>query len=300
MRNELAANILVIKIGALGDVLRTTPALSVLRGGVTWVTSEAAAPLLAGNPLIERLYCNGHYPDSLLDEEFDLVVNLEDDVSAATLASKIKTKRLIGAYLREGNLVYTESASEWFDMSLISRFGKKRADEVKMNNRRTYQEFLFSMLGDRFEGEEYLLTMPLKTIPTPNLVGLEIRTGEVWPMKRWNKFEALAHRLTKAGFKLKTFQQRDRLEEYVDDINECEYIVCGDTLAMHLGLALRKRVVAIFTCTSPHEIDDYGRMIKVISPLWKEYFYRRDFDPAPAEAISVESVFEAVMAIADL
>jgi len=277
MTNALDAKILVVKVGALGDVLRTTSALRVLGGRLTWMTSEAATPLLAGNPFVERLYCKEHYPDSLLDEEFDLIVNLEDDISTAALASRIKTKCLVGAYLREGKLVYTESASEWFDMSLISGLGKKRADELKMNNRKSYQEFLFSMLGHRFRGEEYLLNMPFKTKPIPGLVGLEVRAGDVWPMKRWNKFEALTHRLI--------------------DICECEYVVSGDTLAMHLGLALRKKVVAIFTCTSPHEIYDYQRMIKVVSPLWKEYFYRRDFDPAPAEAISVETVFDAVMAV---
>jgi len=300
MTNGLKTKILILKVGALGDVLRTTPVLRVLQGRVTWVTSEKAAPLLAGNPFIDRLYCKEHYPDSLFEDRFDLVVNLEDDLSSATLASKIKTNSLIGAYVRDGRVVYTDSASEWFDMSLISRFGKKKADKLKMNNDRTYQDFLFSMVGSRFHGEEYLLDVPLQKLPISGLVGLEVRAGDVWPMKRWNKFEALAERLKDAGYKVKSFQQRDQLRDYVDDINECEYIVCGDTLAMHLGLALRKKVVAIFACTSPHEICDYRRMIKIVSPLWKEYFYRRDFDPAPAEAVSVESVFDAVTAISSL
>ena len=295
----MKTKILILKVGALGDVLRTTPLLTALGESVTWVTSEAAAPLLAGNPFIDRLYCKEQCHDSLLDDRFDLVVNLEDELPAATLASKIKTESLIGAYVRDGRVVYTESASEWFDMSLISRFGKKKADELKMNNRRTYQEFLFSMVGRHFQAEEYLLNMPLKKMPIPSLVGLEERAGDVWPMKRWNKFEALARRLKDAGFRVRAFQQRDQLRDYVDDINECECIVCGDTLAMHLGLALRKNVVAIFTCTSPHEIYDYQRMIKIVSPLWKEYFYRRDFEPAPAEAVSVESVLDAVKALSN-
>jgi|SRR5579872_1149774 len=299
MMDRPRTKILVVKKGALGDVLRTTPVLKVLQGEVTWVTSEAAAPLLAGNPSIHRLYCKEHDSDTLFEERFDLVVNLEDELPAATLASKIKTNGLIGAYVREGQVAYTETASEWFDMSLISRFGRKKADELKMNNRRTYQEFLFSMVNSRFQGEEYLLDVPLQKLPIPGLVGLEVRAGDVWPMKRWNKFETLAERLKDAGFKVRTFQQRDQLRDYVDDINECEYIVCGDTLAMHIGLALRKKVVAIFTCTSPHEIYDYQRMIKIVSPLWKEYFYRRDFEPAPAEAVSVESVFDAVTAISN-
>ncbi len=289
-----AKRILIIKIGALGDVLRTTPLLAALEGKVTWVTSEMAAPLLIGNPYIDRLYCMERSHDSLFDARFDLVLNLEDDLAAATLASKIRTRDLIGAYRDGDRVAYTESASGWFDMSLISRFGKDKADQLKMNNRRTYQDFVFSMLGLRFEAEEYLLNMPLKKLPIPNLVGLEARAGAVWPMKRWNKFEALGIRLEDAGFRVKTFQQRDQLRDYADDINECEYIVCGDTLAMHLALALRKKVVAIFTCTSPHEICDYQRMVKIVSPLWIDYFYRRDFESAAADAICVESVFDAI------
>ena len=118
-------------------------------------------------------------------------------------------------------------------------------------------------------------------------------------MKRWNKYEELAEQLSRAGFKIRVFQQRERLVDYAGDINECEYIVCGDTLAMHLGLALRKKVAAIFTCTTPHEICDYGRMISVVSPLYTKYFYRRDFVPEAADAIPTDSVFQAVRQLAE-
>ena len=118
-------------------------------------------------------------------------------------------------------------------------------------------------------------------------------------MKRWSRFEELAQRLEQAGFKTKAFQQRERLLDYIDDINECEYVVCGDTLAMHLGLALRKKVAAIFTCTTPHEICDYGRMVPIVSPLYTKYFYRRDFVPEAADAIPTDSVFKAVQQMAE-
>jgi len=289
--------ILIIKLGALGDVLRTTPLLRVLKGEITWVTSEESAPLLAGNRYINRLICMKGADTPRIKERFNLVVSLEDDPAAAALASSVKTHELVGAYLDNSRVRYSASAREWFDMSLISRFGKEKADGMKMNNRRTYQDFLFSMVGRRFQGEEYVLNTPLTKCQVPGLVGLESRAGAVWPMKRWSGYERLAARLEEVGFKVKLFRQYERLTDYVDEINECEYIVGGDTLAMHIGLALRKKVVAIFTCTSPYEIYDYQRMIKIISPLWKKYFYRRDFVPEAAEAISVDSVFEALCSL---
>ncbi len=292
-------NVLTIKLGALGDVVRTTPLLRVLEANITWVTAARAVPLLMGNPYIDRIHCIEDGQAPWMGDKYDVVINLEDDEAAAKLASNFEKATIVGAYMGENGITYTESASAWFDMSLISRFGKAKADELKMSNRKTYQEFIFDMIGRPFRGEEYVLNMPLTKLPKANLVGLEARAGDVWPMKRWNKYEELAELLKEAGFKIKIFQQRERLLDYADDINECEYIVCGDTLAMHLGLALRKKVAAIFTCTTPHEIYDYGRMIPVVSPLYTKYFYRRDFVPEAADAIPTDSVFKVVLQMAE-
>jgi heptosyltransferase-2 len=291
--------ILIIKIGALGDVLRTTPLLRVLPGHVTWITSAKAAPLLRDNPYIDRLHCMEDPADAWIGQEYDLVINLEDDMASAKIASDVRKTVIAGACLGEGGITYSESASEWFDMSLISRFGREKADQLKMRNRKTYQDLVFAMIGRPFRREEYVLNMYLSTSVEPGLVGLEARAGDVWPMKRWNKYEELAERLEAAGFKIKIFRQRERLADYADDINACEYVVCGDTLAMHLGLALRKKVAAIFTCTAPHEICDYGRMIRVVSPLYTTYFYRRDFVPEAADAIPTDAVFQAVRQLAE-
>lgn len=292
-------NILIIKVGALGDVLRTTPLLKPLQGNIVWVTSDKAAPLLLGNPDISRIYFINDLPDSLLNEQFDLVINLEEDSETAELASKLNKKSLVGAYMGEAGITYTESASEWFDMSLISRFGRKKADELKVSTRSSYQEVIFSLLGLRFQGEEYVLSTPLKKQPRAKLVGLEPRVGDVWPTKRWTKYEKLAIQLERSGFQVKFFHQRDRLEEYIEDINECETIVCGDTLAMHVGLALRKNVVGIWTCSNPHETPDYAGLYKVPSPLWERYFIRREYTPIPADAIPVEAVFNGVRVLAN-
>jgi heptosyltransferase-2 len=293
------SRILIIKLGALGDVVRTTPLLRVLQGNITWITSVGAIPLLSGNRYVDHLEAIEARCDSVLNQRFDLVLSLEDELSAASLASSVKTERLIGSYREGGTVTYTQSASEWFDLGLISKFGKQKADELKKNNRRTYQDFIFSMVGHRFRGEEYVLNTRLTKHPAANLVGLEARAGTVWPMKRWGGYEKLAQRLLKEQFQVKVFRQHPHLTDYIDEINECQYVVCGDTLAMHVGLALGKLVVAIFTCTSPHEIYDYQRMIKIVSPVWEKYFYCRDFVSEAADAVSVETVFDAIKTLGE-
>ena len=53
-------NILIIKHGALGDVVRTSYLLRPLKhlhpkAHVTWITKTAAAPLVEDHPLIDRV-----------------------------------------------------------------------------------------------------------------------------------------------------------------------------------------------------------------------------------------------------
>ncbi len=287
---------LIVKLGALGDVLRTTALLRVLDGQVTWVTSAKAVPLLSGNPFIHRLLTMERLDGCIFEEDFDRVINLEDEADAARLASRVRARERLGAFWNGNQIAYNEASREWFDMSLISRLGKTQADRLKMENRKTYQELIFGMLGKRFSGEEYVLNLPNPPSETPGLVGLESRAGNVWPMKQWNYYPQLGRELQDAGFTINVFVERPSLEEYVRDIAECEYVVCGDTLAMHVALALRKKVVAIFTCTAPQEIYDYGRLRKIVSPLWKKYFYSRQVASEAADAIPVSEVLNAVLA----
>lgn len=289
---------LIIKLGALGDVIRTTPLLRVLDGDITWVTSTMALPLLAGNPLISKLVVMDA-PGFHLDRNYDLVVNLEDDMPAAQLASAVAAGSIVGPYLNGSDVTYNTSFSEWFDMSLSSRYGREKADELKLRNRKTYQEMIFAALGMTFAGEDPVLNLPSRKTLAPGLIGIEERAGGVWPNKRWNRYRDLAGRLETLGYRTKFFQQRESVIDYADDINECEFVICGDTLAMHIALALGKRVVALFTCTSPHEIYGYGRLGKVVSPLLERHFYKREYSPEPADAIATADVEDCLRAIAE-
>jgi len=293
----MAKHVLIIKLGALGDVVRTTPLLRVLNDQITWVTSSQAAPLLKNNPYIATLLAMDE-PGFHLHRQYDLVVNLEDDIPSAELASAAATNTIIGPYLTGAGITYEAFSSEWFDMSLSSRYGLAEANAMKVRNRKTYQEMLFQALGMTFRGEDPVLNLPLQKAPVPGLIGIEERAGGVWPTKRWSRYRELAARFESMGYRTTFFKQRESVIEYADDINECEFVVCGDTLAMHIALALGKRVVAIFTCTSPHEIHGYGRLGKVVSPMLERYFYKREYSPEPGNAIAIADVEECFRRIA--
>jgi lipopolysaccharide heptosyltransferase I len=59
-RRVIAMKLLIIKLSAIGDVVQTLPALEALKktypdSEITWVVEEAAAAILEGHPLINRL-----------------------------------------------------------------------------------------------------------------------------------------------------------------------------------------------------------------------------------------------------
>ena len=90
--------------------------------------------------------------------------------------------------------------------------------------------------------------------------------------------------------------KRASLLEHLADVRNHACLVGGDSLPMHFALGTGTRCVTLFTCTSPWEIYDYGLQTKIISPLLEEFFYKRGYDERATTAISVDEVFNAVMA----
>ena len=79
------------------------------------------------------------------------------------------------------------------------------------------------------------------------------------------------------------------------DVGNHFCLIGGDSLPMHFALGSGTRCVTLFTCTSPWEIYDYGIQTKIVSPLLKEFFYKRGYDERATTAITVDEVFNAVM-----
>jgi len=277
--------------------VRTTPILRVINGNIFWLTSKEAAELLPRLETLKILTTNEI--DVLKNINVDLVLNLEEDVELAKFLTKLRYKKLIGVYydFESNKLSYTDESKDWYDMSLISKYGKEKADLLKWENKKTYQEILFSMIGKKFNGEEYLLNYEVLPIQKKDrkVVAIEKRAGKVWPMKVWPYYDELKAKIEKEGYEVIFLRQRDTLIEYIRDIDEADILICGDTLAIHLGIYLTKKVIALFLCTSPWEIYDYGRVVKIVNPFLKEAFYRRDYDEKLVKGITVDMVFEAFL-----
>lgn len=285
---------LIIKCGASGDVVRTTPLLRVPGFETWWVTAPLNEELLPGDsPGLTRILPLGEARAALRGESFDRVISLDDELEPASLVDVVRSSEIVGARLEDGKVAYTPSAEPWFGMGLLSKDGLQKANERKYENSRTYQEILFDMLGLRFAGEEYRIPHPDACLRDPKSVAIEARAGDRWPTKQWNQYDALAARLEGEGFEVNFLRHRPTIADYMKDIGACGHLVCGDTLAMHLGLALGLNVTAIFTCTAPQEIYGYGRLEKVVSPRLSEAYYRKNYNPEAVEAVTLDEVFGA-------
>ena len=287
-------NVLIIKLGAAGDVVRTTTLLRRLSGQITWLTKAKNTPLLEG--VKEGLTCVcWEQRDQTKATPYDLVINLEDTEETGSFLKLIKYKQLFGAYLDSGNSVrYTDDSAPWFDLGIVSRYGKQQADRLKYENRRTYQELIFEGLGWRFEGEPYCLPEPANT-GLKGDVAIAPRAGLIWPMKNWAHYGDLERRLKAKGLTVNVLPERPSLLEHIGDVRHHRCVVSGDTLPMHLALGSEVQCVSLFNCTSPWEIHDYGLQRKIVSPLIEEFFYKRGFAERATTAITLEEVTAAVL-----
>ncbi|MFL6500015.1 MAG: glycosyltransferase family 9 protein [Candidatus Udaeobacter sp.] len=286
-------NVLIVKLGAAGDVVRTTTVLRRL-SQITWLTDEKNTVLLQG--VKEGLKCvSWEQRDQTKGTPYDLVINLEDTHEVGSFLELLEYKQLFGAYVDSRNcLTYTDDARSWFDLGILSRYGKEKADELKYENRRSYQELIFAGLGWRFEGERYYLPEPTKTALQGD-VAIAPQAGPIWPMKNWAYYDDLERALKKTGLIVNILPERSSVLEHLADVSNHRCLVSGDTLPMHLALGSEVRCVSLFSCTSPWEIHDYCLQRKIVSPLIKELFYKRGFVERATTAIPLEEVLAAVL-----
>src|SRR5258708_30364281 len=90
-------NVLIVKLGATGDVVRTTPLLRRLSGSVTWITAAKNGVLLDG--LSDNLrHFSWEARARAFDISYDLAINLEDTLEVALSIMSVRPSLILGAY----------------------------------------------------------------------------------------------------------------------------------------------------------------------------------------------------------
>jgi ADP-heptose:LPS heptosyltransferase len=327
--------ILIIKTGAMGDVLRTTTLLPGLArqhpdSSITWVTDISSVPLLAGNPLISELLAFGPESCALLESrDFDLLLNFEKEKEPLALAGRIRARLRMGF-----------APTHWGTPTVFnpeSRYGLLLglSDELKFRvNHKSYPQIISEMACVEYRRDPYVLCpgtaantrrgeIEYMLGETGRLrVGLNTGCGNVFMTKRWTSEGWIglatylqdhtdAHVLLLGG-RAEAEMNREilarcdgvtdtgcdnPLERFIGVVDACDVIVTSDSLGMHIAIALGKYVVALFGSTCHSEVDLYDRGEKIVTdfPCSPCYLKTCDKKPTCMEALRPETVGLAVI-----
>jgi len=288
---------------SLGDVLRTTTLLNYYKNhDVTWLTDVYALPLLERNPLINRLLTLDFWSSiQLQSEEFDTIVNLEKNRKICEFVRRLDAWKKYGFRFDSKN-----NRIEAYDRAFeILSVGSDT--NVKKENDRYLQSLLFETVGAKWDGEEYTLGYKPKTKEKYD-VNLNTQVGPKWPTKAWSKknWAKLEELLEKDGLKV-TRQDKQpteiltNLNNYIDWINSGKLTVTIDSLGLHLGIVLKKKVIGLFGPTPYKEVYFYGRGKAIFpEPIWGciPCFERKCKRTRNCmENISVEKVYEETISL---
>jgi len=113
------------------------------------------------------------------------------------------------------------------------------------------------------------------------------------------KHEKLTKELESEGIKVYRNNPENTDREFFSLVNLCKTLVCSDSFALHVSLALKKPTITLFFCTSPNEVEDYGLSKKIISPLLYDFFPEKQdqFSEELVNSISAEQVLNEVRKI---
>jgi ADP-heptose:LPS heptosyltransferase len=295
---QIRTRILIVKLAAVGDVLRTTsilPPLAAKYPGahITWITRAAAAPLLAGNPLVDRVLCvEDQYAVFLANEEFDYGICLDADSLSATILASASCRETSGFSADSAGRVQpvNDAATGWWLLGLN--------DDLKRRNRETYQHIMYGICGlplpvvppqlritegERAFGREFAERNGLSRFR--KVLGLNTGGGGRWQYKKWtfdgylSFIRLMRTRHADTGIVLLGGPEeqelngeiirlvgpdvidggcRNSLMQFASIIAAMDTVLTSDSLAMHMSVALGKPTIVLVGPTSPWELDVFG------------------------------------------
>lgn len=293
-------NYLIVKHGALGDVVRTSffaQAIKRLDAQIVihWVTKPICIDLLKHNPFVDVIHTSFNELNSI---QFDRCFSLDDELNVVKDVMTLNAP-ITGAYLNElGYVTYTADSSEWFDMGLISKFGKKAADTLKKLNQSSHAEIFSRLFGTKLPEPRFYLDPALTKGSSKGVhelvIGVNPFAGERWPSKElpvnvlsdlirsvlgyigpnceirllgaFNDFMRNQRVANEINDERVVVVNSDRgLQNFAASISELDLLITSDSLALHLASGLSIPWVAFFSPTSATEIDSWGQGVKIIS-----------------------------------
>ena len=296
MSREPLGRLLVVRLGSLGDLVHTLPAVAAIRiahpfAQIDWLVDRAHREFLDLVPVISstiplRKATGGGWLQALRElraRRYDVAIDFQGLIKSAALARLSGAARVIGfsrATAREGaaSLFYTE------------RTAVPRGRHVVDKN---------LTLAARLDAPTHRREFPIMPLPSTALDilrggGLDrfalINGGAAWPNKRWpaERYgrlaawlheqhglrsvvlwgpgeETLARAIVDASGSSATLAPPTTLTDMVAIAREAALMVSGDTGPTHVAAALGTPVVALFGPTDPQRNGPWDDADETIS-----------------------------------
>jgi hypothetical protein len=315
-------DILIIKLGALGDVIRTTPLLHSIRerypeSRIWWLT---LSPEILPEIVDVRLPFTAQSVAVLQAMRFSHLFNLDKDREACALAACLTADHKKGFTLKQGKPFP-------IDTDAHAKFMTGVFDDLSRENQDSYLQEIFAICGWQFHGEEYFLDScegdgyAWKLPRTKKIVGLNTGCGGRWVSRLWaeKNWILLAKKLKAAGFVplLLGGEQEDAknrriaaksgahylghfpLRQFINEVHQCDLVVTAVTMAMHIAIGLKKKLVLFNNTFNRHEFELYGRGV-ILEPDFDCSCYYSPVCPNNCmQYLHVDTVFKHCVEILD-
>lgn len=294
--------ILIVKLGALGDVIRSTALLVRYRkmypnAHITWIThSPEILPHDGSIDVIAKFEYKSIFP--LFSQEFDIAINLDKDLEACTLLASVKAKKKYGFTRENNHLAGTNAAAE---RKIVTGL----FDDESKANTKSYPEEIFDICELDFLKEEPVLNVNKDLVKKwesikekakgKKIVGLNTGCGPRWNTRLWPDayWIELIGQLQKAGYypvalggtaedaRNKSFAEKTglyypgtySLEEFIAITANCDLIVTAVSMMMHIAIGLKRPLVLFNNIFNRYEFEMYGRGIIVEPTSGCDDFY---------------------------
>lgn len=289
-----ATRILFIKLGAIGDVIRTTPLIEKYKKKYTnchfsWITHS---PQVVPKDEVDLIYKWEESSVSFLaTQKFDIAINLDKDKEACMLLALLESKKKFGFIWKDGHL---NTATDNAEHKLITGL----FDHISKKNTKNYLQEIFEICHFDFNYEDYIINLnkDLSNVWEKKLnqlakgkiiIGLNTGCGLRWKTRLWPKeyWVALIKDLERQGYfcllmggpdedEMNRFYEKETnstylgtfsLEEFIAITNNTDIIITPVSMMMHIALALKKQLMLFHNIFNVHEFELYGRGI-IIEP----------------------------------
>jgi len=301
--NPFKERILLIKLDALGDVVRSTTLVEGIKSKypdsqLSWITMNNAKFFVSNNPFVDNtLIYNEETIRILQQQKFDIIINLDKDPKATSMIMSFNSNDKRGYGLSEEGCVIplNEKAKYHYDICLDNYGGKTK-------NQKSYQELIYDISEIDYNDEKPYIFLDNQKYQSfkdkffkdnnlndgDKIVILNTGCGPVYPNKKWtydgykNLIEKLVRNNTKiilsgaeteldrnsklCGEFINLIDTTDKysIEEFCYLINLSNVVVTGDTVALHIAISLNKNVVSFFGPTPHQEVNLFGLGEKLV------------------------------------